>query len=76
MTTAIGPHGFGRPATDAERQAFRAELLWQRGQIEETAEFYESEARRPASNAVYAAFCATQAKRLREAAEPCPDESL
>ncbi len=119
--------GFGRPATEAEQAAFRADLetpyaraarlaayrqralgcgggtgsgaggrprmgrmselhihiqerLWERGQLEVSAEFFEAEAKRPASNPVYAAFCAAQAKRLREAAEeeaaePCPDES-
>ncbi len=26
MQAMIGPHGFGRPATDAERDAFRRDL--------------------------------------------------
>ncbi len=49
--------------------------LWQCGQMEESAEFYEAEARRPASNAVYAAFCAAQAKRLRQAAEETSEDT-
>ncbi len=28
MQAMIGPTGFGRPATEAEAQAFRAELPW------------------------------------------------
>jgi len=49
--------------------------LWQRGQLEATAEFYEHEARRPASNPVYAAFCAAQAKRMREHAEGIDEDT-
>ncbi len=45
------------------------ERLWQRGQLETSAEFFEEESRRPASNPVYAAYCAAKARQLREAAE-------
>ncbi len=50
-------------------------IAWERKDLRKTAEFYEAEAERPQSNPEYRRFCLDRAKRLREAAEPCPDES-